>query len=156
MSDALDEYYAAYDRHEALKERRKKASKLLTKAKDALESFYAGLGVTSMTRDGRAVGVSFKRYSKVEDFDALDEYKEEQGEPESEYMDRVFRKDALKQMLDEATEEALAEGKSVHECLPPGLSFYMKTVVTVRKSSKADTPEPVTLVDMYKQMMEEE
>jgi hypothetical protein len=81
--------------------------------------------------------LSDRTYPKVENFDWLEEWVDKQDEPRGEYMEEVFRKDVLGDIVREVRKKF--PGQEAQK-LPPGLSFYTKTVVSVREIKGTEPP----------------
>lgn len=122
--------------------------KVMSKRREfARERLIASMEAANRTDDGNEFGkakLTKKMRNRVTDFEALREYVYNLNEPVSAYLKEVFIKgvrsrgveDPLDRLVKKAAEQALEEGKSVEECLPPGLSTYLETSlrITLRKS----------------------
>lgn len=136
--DEIDEYLKSYDAVRGLESDLREANKRKAKAKDALLEYLSAQGLTSAGREGRTVTTTAICYAKVDDYDMLRDWVDEQDEPRSEYMEEVFRKKRLNEMAREAVRDAAMSGELT---MPPGLGSYIQHRVTVRRSKSGSTAD---------------
>jgi len=120
-------------------------------------------GRTDDGNDGGKVKLIKSLVNKVEDKEALLTHVYELDEPVSTYLEEVFKKgnkskgipDPLDRLVKEAAEKALATGKSVQECLPPGLS--VRSIVSIRLTlSKGGEEKELTPQEQIMQQIDKE
>lgn len=137
--NALDSALKAQREYNAINAELKIASKRREHARNRL---IAEMEVSGRTDDGNERGkakLMKSFYNKVTDFDALKGYVYSLNEPVSKYLQEVFIKgnkrqnipDPLDGLVEKAVEESLASGRSVAECLPPGLEVTQDTSLRI-------------------------
>lgn len=132
--DPVDNYIRLYNAVQHQKEMLAQLEQERKEAEAQVINHVRGQGYTTVKRLDKQVVLSERTYPKVEDFDMLEGWVDEQDEPRDEYMEEVFRKDVLGDIVREVRKKF--PGREAQK-LPPGLSFYSKTVVTVRKVAGA-------------------
>lgn len=128
--DPVDAYIAIYNEVQELKAELAALEKRRKEAQDAVVNHIRRQGYTTVKRQDKQVVLSDRTYPKVEDFDALEDWVDKQDEPRSEYMEEVFRKEILGDMIRQVRKKYPGQEAMY---LPAGLSFYTKIIVTVRK-----------------------
>jgi len=128
--DPVDTYIVIYNEVQEVKIELAALEKRRKEAQDAVINHIRGQGYATVKRGEKQIVLSDRTYPKVEDFDVLEEWVDKQEEPRSEYMEEVFKKEVLGDMIRQVRKRYPG---SESKYLPPGLSFYTKTIVTVRK-----------------------
>lgn len=148
--EALEKSYREYKEIEAFM---KVAAKRRAYAREKMITYLIDNNRTDLGNEGIKVHFSRKLGPKIEDMEALKEYVMELDEPDSTYLELTFIRpnkskgisDPLDILVERAVEKALTSGKSVEECMPPGLSYgsYDKLTVTLRRGTPSeDIPKP--------------
>lgn len=135
--DPIDAYIDIYNRVQEVKEKLAALEKMRKEAAVAVINHVRGQGYTTVKRLNKQIVLSDRTYPKVENFDILEEWVDKQDEPRGEYMQEVFRKDVIGEIVREVRKKFPGQER---EKLPPGLSFYTQTVVTVREVKGTEPP----------------
>jgi len=141
MTDKIQEYLEAYDTQKQIEADLAAAKQITNEAKGVLMSLLESMGINKIGRGDRTISLSKRSFGKVVDFDLLVNWISEQDVPRSEYIQEVIIKGSTRDprgihaMVEDAQKEALDTGRSISECLPPGLELAVVPVVTVRRSS---------------------
>lgn len=132
----------AYREYKVLEAEMKLAKARRDYARARMEAEMESSGMTDFGDESVKVKLTHCLAPKIEDYDALIEYVHELQEPSSTYLEERFIRpnkkagvaDPLEVLIDKAVKRSLAEGKSIKECLPPGLSIvaYNRFTVTLR------------------------
>lgn len=130
--DPVDVYFTIYNEVNGLKAELAALQKRRKEAEAVLIQHVRGQGYSTVKRLDQQVALSDRTYPKVENFDVLEEWVDKQDEPRSEYMEEVFRKDVLGEIIKEVRKKYPGQEAKY---LPPGLTFYTKTIVSVRKAA---------------------
>lgn len=140
--DAIERYLKVYDKVKLIKGMLSAANHELAAEKIEILSHLSNLQIDSAGRDGRTLSKSIRVYGKVTNYDLLRDYVLELDAPQSEYMQEEFIKGSPKNprgiflLIEDAKEAAISQGRSMKDCLPPGLELTMQTIVTVRTTRK--------------------
>lgn len=135
--DPVDEYIRLYNAVQYQKNILAQLEKRRKEAEAEVINHIRGQMYTTVKRLDKQIVLSERTYPKVENYDLLEEWVDKQDEPRSEYMEEVFRRDVLGDIVKEVRKKY--PGQEM-EKLPPGLSFYQKTIVTVRTIKGAEPP----------------
>ena len=135
--DPLDAAIKAQREYNALDAEMKMVKARRTFTRDRLTADLEARGRTEDGNDDGKVKLSRTLKNRITDHEALLEYVYSLDEPVSTYLEERFRsgnkskgiEDPLDRLIREAAEKALANGKSVRDCLPPGLE--VRNVVTI-------------------------
>jgi len=137
--DPVDNYIRLYNAVKHQKDILAALEKERKEAEAQVIQHVRGQGYITVKRMTKQIVLSDRTYPKVENFDWLEEWVDKQEEPRGEYMEEVFRKDVLGDIVREVRKKF--PGQEAQK-LPPGLGFYTKTVVSVREI-KGTKPPPV-------------
>lgn len=145
--DPLEAAFKAQREYNALDKEMKMAKERRAFTRSRLIADLEGRGRTEDGSDNGKVKLMRELKNQVTDHEALLEYVYGLDEPVSTYLEERFRKgnkakgieDPLDRLIREAAEKAMSEGKSVKDCLPPGLT--VRNVVTIRVTLRKDGGE---------------
>ena len=154
IAEAADGYLRLYDRKKAIETELSQVNERLNAARDMLLAELSMSGLNAVGRGDRSITIHSSSFGKVVDFQFLRDWVENvSGEPVSQYMELTFIKGStsdprgIHAMIADAQEKAIDTGKTVEECLPPGLSFVTVPVVTVRQKSTRQNRTAVDRLD---------
>ena len=101
----------------------------LESAKVELIVYFESNGISGVKRDGTTLSLSHRAFPKVLDYDSLLEWVEEQDVPQGTFLDIKFNIKKLSSIIKDARVNHPGEEE---DYLPPGLSFSVKDIITVR------------------------
>ena len=134
--DEIEAYGFLYNNKSILENALASIKEHLAVAKDGLIAYLDRQGVGGIKREGRTFSLSHRVFPKVEDFDTLALWVKEQDDPQNIYLDVKFNVKKLSSIIKDARVNHPGEEK---DFLPPGLSFSVKEIITVRTVAPART-----------------
>lgn len=138
LDKMCEEFLDIYDEYKEVELEMERLKQMMGVKKDELISIYNSLGITSKDINGVKITKQTRTHPKVTNFDKLEDFiKNVLDEPLSEYQEVKFDPRALRELIAEAQEQSLKQGKPVSELMPDGLDISVTTYLQVRQNKSS-------------------